>query len=153
MSDPIDNKILINTDYGYGYITLPDKQGEDDKITVINVQFNWGGIGYLHTTCLRKKVKLRIKTLYGDRKTHNIEVDINEPIENIKDIVSQISEEDKSEVNSFHIYRFIYSQGGVKDLDTKKTIAEHNIPNNALLLFVGVNKFYWDSVKRGSNII
>lgn len=55
-------------------------------------------------------------------------------------------------MSTYHVIKFVYAMGSVKNLDLNQTFEEQEIPNNAQLVLLGQKTFTWDLNYKGSNI-
>ena len=83
-----DNKEDKKSESEYEDVTDPefDAFNSDDsteKGRMIPVNYNWGGIGKIQKRNIKVKIKIFVKTFYGDRKRQEIFVNINDKIETL----------------------------------------------------------------------
>lgn len=91
---------------------------------------------------------VKVKTFHGERKTHEIWVDITSRVEVLKTHLTKL---DKEKAN-YHRMHFIYPMGVLQRLPFDQTFEELNIPHNATIIFFGQKSFNWDLLLKGANI-
>jgi len=73
----------------------------DDGDVIYKVDFRWGGQGYLpvgfghQASCIKRKIKLKVKTMFASRKTFELEMSITS---NITEIYAELTKLIGSEV-------------------------------------------------------
>ena len=60
--------------------------------------------------------------------------------------------EGSDEISSYHILKFIYPMGRIRNLSLDDTFANQSIPSGAKLVLIGKKDFFWDSAKKGRDI-
>lgn len=83
-----DKKEAKNSESEYEDVTDPefDAFNSDDsteKGRMIPVNYNWGGKGKIQKRNIKVRIKIFVKTFYGDRKRQEIFVNINDKIETL----------------------------------------------------------------------
>lgn len=114
---------------------------------IIPIDYNWGGKGKILKKNIKVKIKVFVKTFFGSRTKQEFVVNINDKIESL---VGKL--ENSDEIASYHIIKFIYPMGRVRQLSLTDTFANQNIPENACLVMIGRKDFHWDVTKKGRNI-
>ncbi|CAI2381496.1 unnamed protein product [Moneuplotes crassus] len=141
------------SDSEYEEVTDPefDAFNSDDsaeKSRIVSVNFNWGGEGRLTKKQIKIKIRIFVKTFFGNRTKHEVVVGINDRVESLVDKLNT-----NDELSCFHVIKFIYPMGRVKHLSMSDTFANQNIPEGACLVMIGKKDFHWDMAMKGRNII
>lgn len=67
----------------------PKKKKKKREYNVCTVKFCWGGQGYMSDKLLKRSIKIRIKTFYGNATVFEVEVDITSTINALKEFIKK----------------------------------------------------------------
>lgn len=98
---------------------------------------------------IRTKIKVHVKTFHGKRENYEFTVNISEKLEKLRDLLYQ---RDAEEMSTYHVIKFVYAMGTLKNLNLDQTFEQQEIPNNAQLVLLGQKSFTWDLNYKGTNI-
>lgn len=138
----------------YGYIKV-SKTEYESNLDEIKFTKDKSFSGEIQKTQLKTKITLFLKTFYGQRSKHQLEVEINEPIyEIIYRLISaeanNHSKEDQWDIN--RQYRLISSMSSLRELNIYNTYSEENIKENEVLLILSPESFKFSQIMKTSHI-
>lgn len=129
---------------------VSNNQIQDESSIIETVKLRSGGVAYLPRGSLQTKIALKLKTFFGARKTHVIEMEITETVDKLKQKLIQADAE--KELVGCKQIRLIYPIGKIRDLPPSQTIEYLDIPNNATIIALGMKTFCWDTSMKGNDI-
>jgi len=156
--DENNDKPLITFLSDYGYVQVLKEEYESADNTLVNVSNKkirlYGRIQKLHLT---REIKVSLKTLYGDRRTHTYPVKIDDKLSTL--VMKLIEEEENSEEkdpkkkwNKNYQYRLILPLGYIRELTPSRNFLEENIKNGYTFILASPNKLLFSESKHGPGI-
>ena len=106
---------------------------------------------------VQTEILVRFKTFHGARKIYEITAFITDSIAKVKSKLIDLDED--KELAQCKQIRFIYPivyflhiQGRIKELPSSSTLEYLEIPNNALIVVIGLKTFTWSTTLKGPDI-
>ena len=135
-----------------GYIQVDSEQYQKNQLIPFTSIDNTM-TGTINKNSLMSTITVRLKTLYGNRKIHTINLSVNDPVSTIFKLFKKQEDasNDKTKFNS-NLYRIISSKGQIKELHLSKKIYEEKIENNQLLILAPTTPSKFSDVNHGNQI-
>ena len=99
---------------------------------------------------LRTKIKIFVKTFHGTRQNYEFTVPVSDKLDRLRELLQQREPE---EMQSYHVIKFVYAMGSIKNLSLEQTFEQQEIPSGAQLVLLGQKSFTWDLNYKGPNIL
>jgi tripartite motif-containing protein 9/67 len=92
---------------------------------------------------------VHVKTFHGKRTNFEFTVLITDKLDRLREL---LVEREPDEMCSYHVLKFVYAMGSLKNLPLDQSFEQLEIPNGAQLALLGQKSFTWDLNYKGSNI-
>ena len=91
-----------------------------------------------------------MKTFFGERKVFEIEMNVTDKIELLKDKLIALDKD--NELLNYHQMRLIYPMGKITELNPSSSFFQIQFPHRGMIVLVGQKSFFWDPSYKGTDI-
>eukprot|EP01017_Pseudomicrothorax_dubius_P049567 TRINITY_DN9234_c0_g1_i1.p1 TRINITY_DN9234_c0_g1~~TRINITY_DN9234_c0_g1_i1.p1 ORF type:complete len:333 (+),score=89.79 TRINITY_DN9234_c0_g1_i1:26-1024(+) len=123
---------------------------DDASINIVTVNLRWGGIVYLDDRLLKRKIRVNVKSFFGERTKFALTADITTTIAQLKAMIIEAAGENSKNICNL---RLLYPMGYINELSVgTNTLENYRIPDNGNLILLVQTIFSLDPTIRGEGI-